>query len=75
MSQERQKMRGRVKDMPVLKRITALEDQISYGKRHGFSKSLMGRYRTQLKELKAEVRIHREKRKASLKKFRKLNKK
>lgn len=56
MSSSRQQIRTKHKDIPLKTRIPALEEQIEYGRTHGFSRPLMKRYRTELKSLKFNLK-------------------
>ena len=69
MSLERQTSRTKHKLRPLKTRIPALEEQIEYGSEHGFSRSLMKRYRTELKSLKLQLKREKEKQKFLRKKF------
>lgn len=70
MSSIRQKIRTKHKDIPLKTRIPALEEQIEYGRTHGFSRPLMKRYRTELKSLKLQFRREKEIRKEKMKRAR-----
>ena len=67
----RQKSRTKHVRIPLKTRVAALEDQIDYGRKHGFSKSLMKKYRTELKSLKIEFKREREKRRIRMREARK----